>query len=341
MTAVDPAAARRRLGAGGPSALDEPRGFGVLRSAFGVRAWLAAAATVLLLDAAPRAQDAVPLFRASVDVVTVDAFAHQNRKPIGGLAASDFIVRDNGVEQVVESLGTTDSAHVIIGLDLSGSVDGKTLDQLREAVRALVGALTPSDRVSLFTFADRLRLLMRARPPGVDVEAALARFAAMGATPLHDAIVFGSALAAADQRPSVFVLFTDGKDTTSWTSAARALDVLRRTNVVVFPVGAGLPTAMTASPFAESFTRQTWMGPTLGDGLRLLQSAAEATGGEFLRVSRNGHLPETFRGILAQYRERYLLTYTPSGGAPGWHKLEVKLRNRTGTVVAREGYVAR
>ena len=66
-----------------------------------------------------------------MDVVTVDAFAHHERKPIADLTARDFIVRDNGVEQVVDSIGTTDSAHVIIGLDLSGSVDGKTLDQLR------------------------------------------------------------------------------------------------------------------------------------------------------------------------------------------------------------------
>ena len=262
------------------------------------------------------------MFRASVDVVTVDAFAHKDRKPIGDLTAQDFIVRDNGVEQVVNSLGTTDSAHVIIGLDLSGSVDGKTLEQLRAAVRALVGELTPDDRVSLFTFSDRLRLLLRATAAEGGLDATLARFQAGGATPLHDAVVFGSALSVADQRPSVFLLFTDGQDTTSWTSAARALDVLRRTNVVVFPVGAGLPTAITASPLAESFTRQTWMAPTLGEGLRLLQSLADTTGGEFLRVNKGDQLPATFRGILAQYRQRYLLTYSPSGPQPpagiGW-----------------------
>ena len=206
----------------------------------------------------------MPLFRASVDVVTVDAFAHQDRKPLGDLTARDFVVRDNGVEQVVDSLGTTDSAHVIIGLDLSGSVDGRTLEQLRTGVRALIGELTPQDRVSLFTFSDRVRLLMRAITPGGDLDATLAGFEASGATPLHDAIVFGSALSFADQRPSVFLLFTDGQDTTSWTSAARTLDVLRRTNVVVFPVGAGLPAAVTSAPFSEIFTRQTWMAPTPG-----------------------------------------------------------------------------
>jgi Ca-activated chloride channel family protein len=314
--------------------------FGVRRSAFGVCLLLSVAA-FLVLAASPCAQDTVPMFRASVDVVTVDAFAHHDRKPIGNLTAGDFVVRDNGVEQVVDSLGTTDSAHVIIGLDLSGSVDGRTLEQLRSALRELVAALTPQDRLSLFTFSDRVRLLLRAVPPGGDLDATLARFEASGATPLHDAIVFGSALSFADRRPSVFLLFTDGQDTTSWTSAARTLDVLRRTNVVVFPVGAGLPAAVTSAPFSEIFTRQTWIAPTPGDGLRLLQSAADVTGGEFLRIDKGARLPETFRGILSQYRQRYLLTYSPSGATShGWHRLDVRLRNRAGTVVAREGYMA-
>ena len=263
---------------------------GVRRSTFGVVLLLSVVALVMS-GASPRAQEPVPLFRASVDVVTIDAFAHQDRKPLDDLTARDFVVRDNGVEQVVDSLGTTDSAHVIIGLDLSGSVDGRTLEQLRTGVRALIGELTPQDRVSLFTFSDRVRLLMRAITPGGNLDAMLAGFEASGATPLHDAIVFGSALAFADQRPSVFLLFTDGQDTTSWTSAARTLDVLRRTNVVVFPVGAGLPAAVTSAPFSEIFTRQTWMAPTPGDGLRLLQSAADVTGGEFLRINKGDTWP--------------------------------------------------
>lgn len=288
------------------------------------------------------AQDPVPLFRASVDVVTIDAFAHKDRKPIGDLTAQDFLVRDNGVEQVVDSLGTTDSAHVIIGLDLSGSVDGRTLDRLRAAVRALAGELSAADRVSLFTFSDRVRLLVRAQPPGGDLDEILERTRAGGATPLHDALVFGSALSYADQRPSVFVLFTDGQDSGSFASGTRSLDALRRTNVVVFPVGAGLPAAVTASQYSDAFSRQTWMGPTPGEGLRFLQSAADISGGEFLRVDKGAALSGTFRGILAQYRQRYLLTYTPSGSsAPGWHRLDVRLRHRAGTVVAREGYMAR
>ena len=70
-------------------------------------------------------------------------------------------------------------------------------------------------------------------------------------------------------------------------------------------------------PFGCEMTDQYNM--TIYAPRRAPQSAAETTGGEFLRVNKGAHLPETFRGILAQYRQRYLLTYTPQGtSAPGW-----------------------
>ncbi len=308
--------------------------------------WCLAAAGMALASgltaSARRTQEQAPLFRSVVDIVTIDAFAHSDRQPIAGLTAADFIVRDNGVEQRVDSIGTTDSAHVIVGLDQSGSVDGRTLERLRGGVRTVVEQLTPDDRLSLFTFADRIRVLARAESPGPALDLALDRMKASGSTTLHDAIVVGAMLGRADERPAVFLLFTDGEDTASWTTVSRALDVLRHTDVVVFPVGAGLPGGLMTQSNTLYFRHPTYVAPTTGDTLRLLQQAADVTGGEFLRVGRDARLADTFASILAQYRQRYLLSFTPSGVAgDGWHRLEVRLRSRSGTVVAREGYMAR
>ena len=308
------------------------------------RATLALASALVLASAHPSGDGAQePTFRAAVDVVTIDAFAHHDQKPIEGLTAADFIVRDNGVEQAIDALGTTDSAHVIIGLDLSGSVDGETLGRLRAAVRAVTRQLTAQDRVSVFTFADRLRVLARAAIPGTAPDTELEAMRARGSTTLHDALVLGSALARADARPGVFLLFTDGQDTASWTTAGRTLEVLRRTNVVVFPVGSGLPRAVITSSLSLYFDPQAWVAPTAGDTLLFLRQIAETTGGEFLHVNRGERLATTFAAILGRYRQRYLLSYTPTGvtSTDGWHRLEVRLRNRPGSVVAREGYMAR
>ena len=71
----------------------------------------------------------------------------------------------------------------------------------------------------------------------------------------------------------------------------------------------------------------------------------DVEGGEVaMHATAPAEAPTTrgFASILAQYRQRYLLSFTPSGVAgDGWHRLEVRLRSRSGTVVAREGYMAR
>lgn len=288
------------------------------------------------------AQEPTPSFRTVTDVVTIDVFAHRDRRPLTGLTRDDFVVRDNGVVQQIDTLGTTDSAHVIIGLDLSGSVDGETLERLRTGVRAAMRRLTAADRVSLFTFADRIRVLVRAGDPA-GIDTMLDGLTAAGSTTLHDAIVLGTALARADSRPAVFLLFTDGHDTGSWNTARRALDALRYGSVVVYPVGAGLPDVLSGTGASDYFNRPTWLAPLPGDTLRLLQEVADATGGEFLRVGRLDRLDDTFSTILARYRQRYLLSFTPTGveTGDGWHRIEVKLRKRQGSIVAREGYMAR
>ena len=128
----------------------------------------------------------------------------------------------------------------------------------------------------------------------------------------------------------------------SWNTATRAVAVLRRTDVVVYPVGAGLPTTMITPSTTAYFEHHSWVAPTPGDSLRMLAVLADTTGGEFLRVRRDARLAETFATILTRYRQRHLLSFTPAGvGKRGWHRLEVRLRNRPGTVVAREGYMAR
>jgi len=155
-------------------------------------------------------------------------------------------------------------------------------------------------------------------------------------------VVVGTALARADSRPAVFLLFTDGQDTASWSTASRALDVIRHGNVVVYPVGAGLPVERMSPSASEYLTHRTWIAPARGDTLRLLQTAADISGGEFLRVDKNDRFVSTFSGILDRYRQRYLLSFSPTGvkRGDGWHRLDVRLRKRAGQVVAREGYMA-
>jgi hypothetical protein len=45
--------------------------------------------------------------------------------------------------------------------------------------------------------------------------------------------------------------------------------------------------------------------------------------------------------ILDEFRQRYLVSYTPRGvGSGGWHRLDVRIKGRKVAVKARAGYLA-
>lgn len=59
-------------------------------------------------------------------------------------------------------------------------------------------------------------------------------------------------------------------------------------------------------------------------------------------MDRVNDLDATFTDIVARYRARYVLSYTPTGVGreDGWHRIEVRLKNQRGDVQAREGYLS-
>ncbi len=58
-------------------------------------------------------------------------------------------------------------------------------------------------------------------------------------------------------------------------------------------------------------------------------------------IEKTANLAATFLGILDEFRHRYLVSYTPKGvPKDGWHKLDVRVKNRRATIKARPGYLA-
>jgi hypothetical protein len=53
-------------------------------------------------------------------------------------------------------------------------------------------------------------------------------------------------------------------------------------------------------------------------------------------------LDALFIRVLDEFRQRYLVSYSPSGvSKDGWHRLDVRIKNRAGLIVkARPGYQA-
>ena len=74
----------------------------------------------------------------------------------------------------------------------------------------------------------------------------------------------------------------------------------------------------------------------------IFSDLASLTGGTTVELDAGfENLPESFLQILERVRQRYLLAFTPTSNAVGWHALEVRVKKSNARVVARRGYLRR
>jgi VWFA-related protein len=279
-------------------------------------------------------------FRTSAEAVSVDVLVLDGNRPVGGLAAGDFEVRDKGVVQTVSAVAMTDvPVSVMLALDVSNSVRGRTLARLKEAALAALEPLGPADRAALLTFNHAVLLRADWSAPSGAFTAAVQSMEAGGFTSLHDGIF--SALQLHDPAPgrrSLVLVFTDGGDTASWLPARAVMEKARRTDAVTYAVFA----SSGVMPVDYGSGVQLWArdNPPPFE-TAVLSDVATLTGGEQLVARAAGSLRDTFRKIVTDFRSRYVLTYIPQGvDAAGWHPIEVKLKGgRRGKITARRGYL--
>ncbi|MCU0252216.1 MAG: hypothetical protein MUE61_18615, partial [Vicinamibacterales bacterium] len=98
---------------------------------------------VVLAIAMASAQGQNPVFSSKVEAVRVDVLVTEDGKPVRGLRAADFEILDNGVRQTVDIASSEElPLNVVFTFDLSASIVGERLGNLREASRAVLGGLT-------------------------------------------------------------------------------------------------------------------------------------------------------------------------------------------------------
>jgi VWFA-related protein len=276
---------------------------------------LALAASAALANGAVQA----PTFSSRVEAVRVDVLVTRDGKPVPGLGPGDFEVLDNGVPQNVD-LATFGSIplNVVLALDVSESVAGVRLDHLKAAGHAVLAGLKPGDRSALVAFSQQVTLGCRLTADVRQMGAALDATAAAGETALIDASFAAMTVGESDTARSLVIVFSDGLDTSSWLTPEAVLVAARRSDAVVYAVSLGA-----------------------GRGANFLRDLTEASGGRRLDVGSTKNLDATFVGILDEFRQRYLLSYSPQGvPGGGWHRLEVRVKARGAAVKARPGYVA-
>lgn len=281
------------------------------------------------------AQNPAPVFRAGADVVSVEASVRRDRRAVVGLTAADFELLDNGVPQEISDVNYEKlPIDVTVLLDVSASVTGTVLDEMRRALHQLRTDLGARDRLRLLTFDMRVRRLVDFAEPAAATDRALASLAASGSSAVFDSLAVALAAAAPPGRRQLIVLFSDGQDSSSISDADTLLDVARRSTPTVAVVLASTSSKRPASLLRTSAKLGSATIAALTD-----QIAAE-TGGFVATVEAGQNLTSTFRRVLEQFRTSYVLYFTPRGvERQGSHTLEVRVKRPKTEVRARSGYV--
>jgi VWFA-related protein len=128
------------------------------------------------------------------------------------------------------------------------------------------------------------------------------------------------------------IVLTDGIDTASRLTADQVASMASSIDVPIYILAVVSP--LDHPGLAASLTANR-PGPLQGD----LANLAVWTGGGLFISSRPEDSQAAAKEIMAELRHQYLLAFEP-GTQPGWHRLEIRVRDSKLTVRARSGYVA-
>jgi Ca-activated chloride channel family protein len=271
----------------------------------------------LILSQVLAAQTQSPTFSSKIEAVRVDVLVTDKGQAVLGLGTNDFDVLDNGVPQQVELVSYEQiPLNVVLAFDMSESVAGERLGHLRDAGTAVLGGLKKDDQAALVTFSHEVALGSGLTTEVSGVQDALNEAIGIGRTSLVDGAYAALTVGESDVGRSLLIIFSDGLDTASWLTPDTVLDTAKRSDVVVYAVAIG-----HSKP-------------------EFLRDLTSYTGGRLFEVEKTSNLSAIFLDVLHEFRQRYLVSYTPRGVAKdGWHRLDVRVK-RKGTVKARPGYLA-
>ena len=309
------------------------------------------ATTIVSASSLLAQQQAPPRFAGGTEAILVDVSVTRSGARVEGLTNADFIVKDSGIVQTAQIVATdTLPVSLLMAFDASASVRGEPLNNLKTAAKAAVAALRPNDEAALMTFSHSMTLRSGWTTSREALTKAIDGVTATGLTALNDAAFAALALTSKPGTRRLVLFFTDGDDTSSWTTASALLQAARRSESVFYNVTlesarhsvAAISKMLEAPAKPGEHVREDveqWMTaePTLYRGAALSLITME-TGGETFRAADGTKLGAAFADIVSRFTHRYVLAYTPTGvTAAGWHPLTVEVKGG-GEVSARRGY---
>jgi VWFA-related protein len=299
----------------------------------------------------PQEVDEDEVVRVESDLVTlnVSVVERASGRGLQGLAASDFRVYEDRVEQTVEHFEAAEAPFdLLLLLDLSGST-ARVTDTIRAAARRFGAVTRPQDRIGVIAFSGTAVVVSPLTSDRTRLNASLDRLAPPGGdTRLHDSLTYALDFlerAADPARRRALIVMSDGLDSTlpnvtgvgSTTSYEEIRSRVQEFDGVVYSV-------WTNTEFYEAFSPLDIQPETYDLAHDRMKELAEAGGGLFYEVEKLEDLAGAYERVVADLGTVYSLSYSPTNkrrdGA--WRAIHIRLPRRPDAVArGRRGYFAK
>lgn len=298
------------------------------------RTAVALAAFVAFAAATPGQQ--LPSFRAGIDVVSLSVtVTDRSGRYVTDLEPAQFRVFEDGVRQDVAYFNRT-SVPIALALLLDTSVSmSDRMATAQEAVVGFVRRLRPQDLAQLVGFSNRVEILQRFTGDQAALENAIRRTTASGSTALYTALYVSlkeltkaRATTEQDVRRQAIVVFTDGDDTSSLIEFDALLDLARRSETAIYPIGLRTPAEAEARTYSQADFA--------------LRQLAQDTGGLAFFPTRIEELAGVYRQIADELASQYVVGYVPRNSKRdgAWRRINVRVDLEGAAARTRLGYFA-
>jgi Ca-activated chloride channel family protein len=239
------------------------------------------------------------------DVTLYVGVTGQDGRPVGGLAARDFAVTEDGQPvTIADFAGGAGPISTVLVIDRSGSMEeNDKIAGAQDAARAFVEQMRPGDQTELITFNQTASVDERFTSSQDELLRAIDHVEADGGTALYDSMVAGvDALKNVSGRRALLLL-TDGQDCRE-SSICPAEYGSRRNleQAIAYAEQQGQPVYVIG------------LGDRAGgerDGIDegVLRKIADATSGEYFYAPSGDQLAGLYRTLSAGLQQEYTLTY--------------------------------
>ena len=204
---------------------------------------------------------------------------------------------------------------------------GSNISLARSAAIRFLDGIRAKDNVAIYRFDTRVNLVQDFSNSR-DVNERIFDVKADGMTVLYDAIYKAAEeLGKRPEKRRAIIVLSDGADTQSGRSAARALKAASAANAVIYTVDMS----------------QNGPGSTGRQQARaVLKDFAEKTGGTFVEKPGGTDLRTAFEAIVEELGVQYTLGYEPLNEKKDgkWRSIELRIARPNLTIRTRDGYFA-